>query len=655
MAAIFPVIAFILACRLLRHAGYDWRESILGSAIAWGAALTLITEALSPLELITPRAVAIFWIALCMLLATAVLVIGRRTTISGSPATIGTWSVSELDTATKILLSCAAAIGAMVVVLALIAPPSASDTMQTYLPRAMLWISNRSVRFYPTPDYLQLVFAPWPSFAMMQSILLFGTDRLVNIFQALSLLACPIAASIIARQLGAGIRGQALSAIVCITIPQGVLEASGALNSYIVSFWMASAIAFLLVWRERPTFLNTILVGLAGGLALLSKGHAYIFLPPVVLACWWAFSPRQRLLLIKRSVLFVTAVLAINAPTFIRNYELTASPIGLPLPEPFRQSMITTDFRLSAVVTNVTRHASAHIGTPIGSVNAAVERLMYYAMEKIGIDPNYSIYEGDRFGIMPPSLYDVRAGNPLHFALILLTFTTVLLHFRPASLRDARLYVGGIVVSFILMGATIVWQTTTGRYHLPLFVLSAPIVGLCLEKYFRPWVGTALAGVLISMALVCTLANRTRSFLPIEHWPNVYQSRDYLYFADLHEADYPIHRAVADVVNRGNCSNIGIDSVLPKGVFRDSMGALYVYPIMALINPDGRTRTLQYTGVVNLTSRYRTFHDAPCAVICFNCRGVLDKWHEYEKLGNRPFVSGDIVVFSKDEGGIRSR
>jgi len=238
--------------------------------------------------------------------------------------------------------------------------------------------------------------------------------------------------------------------------------------------------------------------------------------------------------------------------------------------------------------------------------------------------------------------------RPLHLALMACSFAIVLFGLRRLVSREAVLFALGVSVSFIFMSATIIWTTTTSRYHLPLFVLGSAIAGLVLEKYFSRKLAAFIGVVLISAGAIFALANRTRSLLPSSHEPDVYRERSYLYFADLHEADAAAHTAAAAAINKLNCEDIGIDSVLPKGLFRDSKGSLFVYPIIALIDPGGVSRTIRYTGVHNLTRRYESPRQEPCAVICFNCSNLPEKWDEYRTIGGRASVFDNIVVFSKD-------
>jgi hypothetical protein len=51
--------------------------------------------------------------------------------------------------------------------------------------------------------------------------------RFVNMVEFFSFIGSLVGVSLIAKCLGAGLRGQIFAVIVCATIPEGVLEASG--------------------------------------------------------------------------------------------------------------------------------------------------------------------------------------------------------------------------------------------------------------------------------------------------------------------------------------------------------------------------------------------------------------------------------------------
>jgi hypothetical protein len=144
--------------------------------------------------------------------------------------------------------------------------------MEYHLPRTILWMSNHNVRFFAKPDYCQLIFGPWAEYAMMHVNLLWGSDRFVNFVEVFAMLGSVVGVSRIAKHLGASYRGQALAAIFAATIPEGILEASGPMNTWVVSFWIVAMVLFLLRWNEQPRWGNAV----SAGIAALTKGTAYV-------------------------------------------------------------------------------------------------------------------------------------------------------------------------------------------------------------------------------------------------------------------------------------------------------------------------------------------------------------------------------------------
>jgi 4-amino-4-deoxy-L-arabinose transferase-like glycosyltransferase len=157
--------------------------------------------------------------------------------------------------------------------------------MDYHLPRVMLWISNRSVSFFPTWDYAQLVFGPWAEYAMGHLVLLSGTDRLVNLAEWTSLVGIVVGASLIARELGTAARGQVIAAVAAGTIPTAVLEASGGMNGVVVAFWITLGVYFALKFARDTGWLSLVGSACACGLAVLTKGSALAILPPMLLIC----------------------------------------------------------------------------------------------------------------------------------------------------------------------------------------------------------------------------------------------------------------------------------------------------------------------------------------------------------------------------------
>jgi len=649
MFLILPALAYLLLLLLLRERGLDWRRSALAAAVLWGACVALSTEGLSALGLVSPGPVAVFWLAVCA----AGLLYWRAVRMRHPHVPEATKSASgePLPAALKVLLAATGVAFLLVGVDALVAPPSTWDAMLYHLPRVMMWISNHNVRFFPTPDFCQLVYGPWAEYAMLHTVLLWGSDRFVNFIDFFSLIGSAIGVSLIAQRLGAGARGQALAAIASATIPEGILEASGPMNTYVISFWIVTSVVFLLDWNENPGWLNTVCVGLAAGLAMLTKGTAYVYLPFLVMACWWMGTASTRILFLKRSPIFLIAILALNAPQFVRCYQLTGTPLGLPLPFSYpRVDVMMAHVSLQGTAANIIRNVSLHFGTPTDTSNRLVERVFRLAIRAVGANPDdpSATWLGEPYHLNKFSLHEIYAGNPLQLVLLLIAIVVVAYKWKEDRSRHLLWYTVAVVAGFVFFCAKLLWTMWSSRYHLPFFVLGAVVTGLVLERYASRRAATMVAALLVAYALPCAAMNRIRSLVPIKPLDDIYHARSEMYFYDQHKTFIPATLAAADAINHQDCSRIAMDSYTPEPIIRHSPKSFYVYPLLALIHVDGRTRSIRYSGVDNLTGRYAAEQDqAPaCAVICFDCAHVPQKWDEYRKFGGRASVFDYIVVFS---------
>ena len=201
------------------------------------------------------------------------------------------------------------------------AVPINPDSMTYHLARVAHWAQNGSVAFYPTHIVRQLYQPPWAEFAVLHLFIFAGGDRLVNLVQWVSMVASLMGVSAIARQLGAGWRGQLLSAFACATIPMGILQSRTPQNDYAAALWLVCLVSALLAMDSRPGALPTLGAGASLGLALLTKGTSYVFTAPFVLV--FVLTGRNRPLSKKltQGLVIGLCAVALNAPQYWRNAQ----------------------------------------------------------------------------------------------------------------------------------------------------------------------------------------------------------------------------------------------------------------------------------------------------------------------------------------------
>lgn len=444
--------------------------------------------------------------------------------------------------------------------------------------------------------------------------------------------------SLIAKQLGASRPGQLLAAVAVATLPEGILEASGAMNTYVGAFWIVVAVYYLLRWNARQCWSIAVALGAAVGLAILTKGTAYVFLPFILVAIWWMGSVPARKSLLARLPVFLIIILALNGPLFVRNWRLSASPLGFssPLGDDAERQYGNSRISPSIAIANVVKNLSLHVATPIGSVNARTQRVIVGTLRRLGMDPSdkASTYRGG-FHLNGFSSHEARAGNPLQLALIGLT--GLFLFSGKIGNRNLRLYMFGLAASFVLFCALIRWQPWNSRYHLPLFALGMALVGVVLERRWNQVTLFVVACLMLVSALPFALFNSLR---PLAPWPRASVFREARldsYFADSHDRWIDSYVSATKLVESSHCNSVGVDSSLED----------FDYPVFALLNAGHTEREVHYAGVRNLTAAYaRSGVQTPCVVICLRCANAPAKWAEYKDVGGRASVFDEVVVFS---------
>ena len=135
-----------------------------------------------------------------------------------------------------------------------------------------------------------------------------------------------------------------------------------------------------------PSWFNTIAVGLSAGIAILTKGTAYVYLPFLVLACWWMGSRSSRVLFLQAQRDFLALILAVNGAQYFRCYGFTDPPLGLPFADGGRRLHWMVD-HMGARLTlaNVLRNISNHLCTPGERMNLQTEKLFRVAIQEIEV------------------------------------------------------------------------------------------------------------------------------------------------------------------------------------------------------------------------------------------------------------------------------
>lgn len=561
MLVLLPALFFLLLISLIYNQQRDIRQTILFSALIWGTLLTVITEILSALRSFDILGLSLAWLAL----DTIIVILYIQNRLTSRLDLLNSFSLKKIWIKPKLLLIQLLGIFLTIFsigIVALVAAPNHSDSMEYHLSRVVHWLQNSSVYHYPTHNIFQLYQNPWSEFAIAHFQALSRSDYFSASVQYFSMLGCLIGTSLIAKELGAKLPGQIAASVFCVTLPMGILQASSTNNDYVVSFWL-TVFAYLILLTVQHGTNHFYLLGLGAslGLAILTKGTAYIYAFPF---CFWllAWGVKKYQWRVWRSISTVGIVtLAINSGHYLRNISLFESPLGSPEGEVIQS--ITPRFFVSNVLKQLSLHADiirylkidALVTPLVGKVNKAIE--IIHGL--IGVDLNEPILMSSKFGnfyVPSISLNEDNAGNPLHLLLITAAILLVIYNWKIPKRSLNFTYALTLLGGFLLFCALLTWSPARCRLHLPLFILYAGFVGAILIASLNQKMVACISILLLVLSSNWLVNNATR---PMIGAANIFNTpRLEQYFKTQPQLLSLYRESAAEVVSLG-CQTIGLD------------------------------------------------------------------------------------------------
>ena len=574
----------------------------------FGAVTAVVTELLSPFHLLRRAPLAAVWLA----------VVGAGAIYRyRHPQRVPRPVLRPLE---ALIAAMAALIAALAGLTAILSPPNSADAMAYHLPRVVYWAQSGSVAFFPTPYFNQITLPPMAEYFMLHTYLLTGGDHLINLIAWAAFVGCILGVSAIAGALGLGTRAQAMGSLFCATLPNAILQASGAKNDMLLAFWLVCAVYFAA--RRDAAY-----TGLAVGLALATKATGYLFLP-VALGPFIELTDRKRML-----AWLAAGILLINAPQYLRNWSLSGSPLGYDSAQGdgvFRWR--NESFGWKPALSNLLRHASEQLGDRSPRWNQSVYDAVIATHRALHIDPAdpATTWPGSRFAPPINANHEANANNRWHLLLIVAAAVF-------AAVRRNRalvLYATGLVLAFLFFCAYLKWQPFLGRLELPLFVLAAPLAALLLQSLRLPLMQFAVCLFLLTAARPAALENWTR---PLKGPRSLFvTARNDNYFSDM--AQWNNRASYLEAVGRtaaSGCRMVGID------ISENQLE----YPFQALLRQRDPLVRFVHTGVKNASARYaQPDGPPPCAVLCPDCIANQKKIGMYGAVGP-PIEIGRFLLF----------
>jgi 4-amino-4-deoxy-L-arabinose transferase-like glycosyltransferase len=503
MALVILVFYFILFGYQVSYQKLTGREGAIRAYLITFGITAIITELLSIFDLVTIRVVFVTW---CFITAVLVIIFlwklksdnwkfPKNEKFFKSPR------FKDYSTLERIILLTLLCILLFTFIIAFFSPPNNFDSMTYHMARVVHWIQQKSIKFYPTSIPRQNHSMPLAEYQILHLQLLSQSDKYANLVQWIGFVVLVVLVSEFTKLLGVSRKGQLLAGLFAATTPMAILQSSSTQNDILVAVFCLTFAYYLLKTIKSPSLFDAILGGVAFGLALLTKGTAYIFCAAIGLVYGFVgliYHPRKaRIRFIQNLSIMIFCALILNVGFYQRNLNLYGNPLSS---ETGR--LTVDDLSFSGLYSNLVRNGSAHLAVPIPILNVILSDKVINHLGDL-VDDQDITFPGTTFQIRF-LINDDESVNPIHLVLISII---ILLFVVKREKRDLNLYthIITVILSIILFSWLLKWQPWGSRLQLPIFVLGAPLVGYYFDKVNQSRV--------INFVITVSLLNTNRQVL----------------------------------------------------------------------------------------------------------------------------------------------
>ena len=577
------------------------RHAFLCAASIWGLLVALSSEVLGIFHLITRPAMLIFWLVACFSSIWVWKTCSPSPSLTNPAASRNIPSGSGQDAPLFSIISIAGVITIILLlgVTAFVCPPNNYDSMTYHMARVAHWIQNKTLLNYPCHVIRQVVYPPWAELAIMHLQILSHSDRFANLVQWFSMVASTFGVTLITRHLGGSNRSQIFTAVLTVTIPMGIMQATSTQNDYVTGFWALSTIYFLFLLVKEIKIRWAVLAGIALGLTVYSKGTGYVYLS---VFCLWFLTiglKRYQLKIIKPLLIVALIALLINSGYYTRSFFLTGNMLPSNKPARITNEIISTPVFFSNILRNLGLHVVTFSEPTNNFLNKAI--LKIHSLTGLAPDDLRTSYRGHKFRLPSQLLHEDYAGNPVHFLIIGIAALIALLSKSIRRTPDLLPYFGALTATFMLFCLYIKWQPWHSRLHLPMFVLAMPFAAIVLSRIMNIRALAILSIILLTITAPWLLQNRSKPILAKKNIFNT--SRIQQYFINSPKMEYSFLSAAREV-RSNKCDEVGL--LLDFNSWE--------YPFWVLL-PDTRLENIMVENISQERTGFPRGDFRPCAII----------------------------------------
>jgi hypothetical protein len=465
-----------------------FKELILKTVLIFSGFIVFITELLSLFKSLNLISVALSWFALSLILILFLLKDKKETfaTLKNIKGTTFNYYKS-LSIAGRILLFFIIVALLSLLLQGLIYPPNNWDAMTYHMSRIMHWLSNESVSHFPTHILRHLYQPPFAEYFIMNINLLNGNDNFSNSVQLFYLTFSIIGIWSILDYFNCSRFHKLLAAFLLITIPSAELQATTTKNDIVCGFFVIIALYYCIKTYYEININNFIFLGLSIGLAIFTKGTAYLFLAPFLV--FWALFlvlkliQTKNLKIIINGLLLLFVILIINISHFSRNYMVNKNILTV---DTIESKGFTNENRsTSQFASNLLKNFGLQIGFPFQNKYDLWIREIHkkYNVDIDSLDANWlhNKYQGTK----KFETHEDIIPNTIHFFLILFCSLIILSVgiINPKKYLKELLLLTVVLLQLVFFVFYLKWQPWHTRLHIPIFMISTLLVIVVLKQF----------------------------------------------------------------------------------------------------------------------------------------------------------------------------
>lgn len=370
-------------------------------------------------------------------------------------------------------------------------PPNNWDSLTYHMSRIMYWIGNENVNHFPSHILRHLYQPPFAEYFILHVNLLNGNDYFSNSIQLFFLVHTVLAIWALLDCFKFSWFYKLLAAFLAITIPSVLLQATTTKNDIVCSFFIITVLFFCIKSYRHYSLKNLLLLGLSIGLAFLTKGTAYLYLAPILLGfailSFLKLIKNPSLKIVINSTIALTVIIILNFGHYYRNYKLAGNLLNIDAAEAKMYSNDEMNEKL--LLSNLLKNSGLHLGYPIGKKSDEIIRALHQKINVPIDNPKTNYYGTPYQGPVEISTHEDLVPNLINFILVLICFFQLILScFTNFKKNKIALLFGSIIlIQAILFAAYLKWQPWHTRLHIPIFLLSVPLIIISAKnsKWYR--------------------------------------------------------------------------------------------------------------------------------------------------------------------------